>query len=231
MHPFAAMSDFTYQFTSQIIKLVYWQGTLLGAENLPTQGPAVFVANHLGAAGPIGVVCTLPLRFHPWIIADMINRAKAAEYLQMDFVEPTLKIKPPLSQLVARAIAAIAVPLLISLGCIPVTRGHTQELELSLQALIEGKYVLIFPEAPELDLDEASQMRPFLKGFTRLAEMYHAETGESLRFYPVAVHGSRRVLLGAPLTINPSAHTAAERLRLLHQLENKIREMYLGLDS
>jgi 1-acyl-sn-glycerol-3-phosphate acyltransferase len=127
------------------------------------------------------------------------------------------------------AIPPISVGFLTSLGCIPVTRGHTQELTISVEVLKEGKVVLIFPEDPEMDMDPVTQMRPFLKGFTRLGEMYYAETGEALRFYPVAVHGSRRVQVGQPMPFDPENPLGAERLRLMHVLEDKIREMYLEM--
>jgi 1-acyl-sn-glycerol-3-phosphate acyltransferase len=188
------MRDRTYHWITRIINLCYWRGTLLGGENLPAHGPAVLVANHLGPAGPVDTACSIPLRMYPWIIADMVDREKAPDYLRIDFVESSLKLKQPASKMVAKAITLISVPLLASLGCIPVTRGHTQELTISVDVLKEGKVVLVFPEEPEAELNPVTQMRPFLKGFTRLGELYYDETGEKLRFYPVAVHGSRRVI-------------------------------------
>ena len=225
------MSDTVYTVVRYLVDRLYWQGTLLGEAHLPTQGPAVFVANHLGPAGPIGVICSIPLHFYTWIIADMLDRHQAADYLRQDFIEPSLKLKPPLSPLVATALTRITVPLLTSLGCIPVRRGDEHELSLSLALLQQGKLLLVFPEAPELEMDPLTRMRPFLKGFTRLGEMYSAACGERLRFYPVAVHISRRVQVGAPLTIDPSAHPPAERLRLLHHLEATVKAMYLTLDA
>jgi hypothetical protein len=223
------MSDLTYSFFSRMLKLVYWHGTLLGGENLPVHGSAVFVANHLAAAGPIGVVCTIPLRFYTWIIADMIDKKRAPDYLRQDFIETSLKLKPPFSIFVARGLSLITVPFLTSIGCIPVTRGDGKELTLSVAALKEGKVVLVFPEAPELEIDPLTQMRPFLKGFTRLGEMYYAETGKQLHFYPVAVHGSQRVMVGEAVVFDPTNPRSRERLRLKHQLEGKVQEMYLEL--
>ena len=225
------MSDLTYQFFSRVLKLVYWHGTLLGGENLPTQGPAVFVANHLATAGPIGVVCTIPLRFYTWIIADMVDKQRAPDYLRQDFIETSLKLKPPFSIYFARALSRLTVPFLTSIGCIPVTRGDGKELVLSVAALKEGKAVLVFPEAPELEIDPLTQMRPFLKGFTRLGEMFYAETGQSLPFYPVAVHASKRVRVGEAVLFDPANPRSLERLHLKHLLESKIQQMYLELDA
>ena len=224
------MSDITYSFLSRMLKLVYWHGTLIGGENLPPQGPAVIVANHLATAGPIGVVCSIPLRFYTWIVADMVDKKRAPDYLRKDFIETSLKLKPLFSRLVARGLSLITVPLLTSIGCIPVTRGDGKELTLSVELLKEGKVVLVFPEAPELDIDPTTHMRPFLKGFTRLGEMFYDETGRQLPFYPVAVHGSKRVLVGEAAVFDPANPRSLERLRLKHHLENKVQVMYLELD-
>ena len=97
--------------------------------------------------------------------------------------------------------------------------------------VFEGKVVLVFPEAPELDLDPVTQMRPFLKGFTRLGELYYQESRDLLCFYPVAVHGSQRVRVGQPVRFNPDNPLGAERLRLMHRLEEKISAMYLELEA
>jgi len=224
------MGDNTYSFFVRILKLIYWHGSLMGTENLPAQGPAVVVANHHGPDGPIGVACSIPLRMHPWIVSEMVDRQKAPDYLRVDFVESSLKLKPPLSVLFARALSRITVPLLTSLGCIPVTRGEGHELTLSVEVLKAGRVVLVFPEAPELDLDPCTQMRPFLKGFTRLGELFYAETGQQLHFYPVAVHGSKRVRIGKAVIFDPDKPHSVERRRLKHLLERRVREMYLELD-
>ena len=107
----------------KVLNPFLWGGELLGEENLPRVGPAVFIANHLEAIGPIAAECSIPLRLYAWIVADMVDEEKAAAWLKWDFVERTLELKPPVSAWVAKGLSKITVPMLRSLGCIPVYRG------------------------------------------------------------------------------------------------------------
>jgi hypothetical protein len=89
------MKDGLYQFFVGVLDLFLWGGKLIGEENLPRRGPAVFIANHLDATGPIAAACSIPLRFHPWVIADMMDKDLAPIWLQSDFVERQLHLSPP----------------------------------------------------------------------------------------------------------------------------------------
>ncbi len=228
------MNDAFYRFFVGLIDAFIWGGELLGEENLPEQGPAVFVANHLGPAGPIGGVCSIPLRLYPWIHGDMMDKDKAAAYLTWDFVERTLKLKPPLSSTFAKALSRITVPMLISLGCIPAHQGYEDihgALKTSVSMLMEGKFIFICPEDNKLPMDPATKMTPFKKGFTRLGELYYAAARRRLEFYPVAIHESRKVWVGQPYTFNPLNPLGLERHRLKNMLEEAVKKMYLQLDS
>jgi 1-acyl-sn-glycerol-3-phosphate acyltransferase len=43
------MKDGLYQFIVGMLDLFLWSGEMIGEENLPRRGPAVFIANHLDA--------------------------------------------------------------------------------------------------------------------------------------------------------------------------------------
>jgi len=227
------MNDTAYFLIARLIDRLYWRGRLLEAENLPEGGPAVFVANHLGPIGPIGTVCSIRLRFYPWVVAQMVDHRLASDYLRMDFVEPSLRLTPPFSTAIAKALSLITVPMLTALGCVSVHRGEYEDildtLQDSLALLKEGKIVLVFPEEPDMEMDLQSKMRPFLKGFTRLGELYFEESGKRLSFYPVAVHESKVVRVGKPVLYDPDQPLGLERHRLKDELEEKIRQMYLEM--
>lgn len=212
-----------------------WGGELLGGDNLPTKGPAVFVCNHLGALGPIAAYASIPLKLHFWIHASMLDPALAPDYLRLDFVEPQLHITPPFSYWLAAAISKIHVPLLRAIGGIPVYQNPEQirqTFELSMNILKQGGYLLIFPEDASLPADEHNKMSPFKKGFTRLGEIYYKSTRQRLPFYPVTVHvASRTVQVGKALYYNPFNPPVKERMRLKNALEHFVCQMYMQAEG
>jgi len=225
------MNDGLYQFIVGMLDLFLWGGELIGEENLPRRGPAVFIANHIDATGPIAAVCSIPLRIHPWVIGDMMDKDLAPAWLQGDFTERQLHLQPPLSEWVARLLCRIAVPLFYSIGCIPVYRGDYERMQvtlrMSMDILRQGQFLLVFPEDNRLSVDPVTKMQPFQHSFARLGEIYYEETGERLEFYPIAIHGSGVMSVGKAVAFNPINPVGQERSRLKVLLEDTIKTMYL----
>ena len=228
------MNDEFYHLLAGLIDSFFWHGELLGSENLPQKGPAVFIGNHLGSLGPIGAATTIPLRLYPWIHDHMVDYEKAAAYLNMDFVERRLKLKPPVSLAVSKVLSKITVPMFHSMGCIPVYRVY-ENIEItwnkSLSCLCEGKFLLVFPEDESLGFNNIINMAPFQKSVFRLGELYYSKTKERLAFFPVAIHPSRRVQIGSPILYNPANLPQKERRRLKNTVEKAVVRMYLGLSE
>lgn len=229
------MNDGLYQFIVGTLDLFLWGGELVGEENLPRHGPAVFIANHHEAIGPIAVACSIPLRLYAWSVADMVDTEKAAAYLKWDFVERTLHLKPPVSTWVAWGLSRITVPLLRSLGCIPVYKGEyehmVETLRLSMDILRQGRFLLVFPEDNMMPKEPETDMAPFQRSFARLGEMYFTETGQRLEFYPVAVHPNGYVIVGKAVTFDPLSPVGLERHRLKELMEDTVRTMYLQVEG
>lgn len=224
--------DALYWFMSHMFDAFIWGGELTGDENLPVEGPVVYVSNHARALGPIASAASLPVRLYPWVISDMLDWEKAAAYLSKDFVEPQLHIPSPLSMPLARLITQASVRLLCGIGSIPVWHGEEvrETYRISLDHLMEGQSLLIFPEDPTQPMDEWCNMTPFLKSFARLGELYFESTQKILKFYPVAVHpGLRKVKLGKPIAFNPNNNSANECVRIKSVLESIIRGMMIEL--
>ncbi|MFH2103496.1 MAG: hypothetical protein ABIJ39_09120 [Chloroflexota bacterium] len=228
------MKDWLYQLLTGVLDMFVWGGELIGEENLPLDGPAVFIANHVDALGPIAVACSIPMRMNTWAIGDMLDREKSAAYLNTDFVERQLHLKPPVSIWVSRGLSKITVPLLASLGCIPVYKGYEAmqaTWALSMELLLDEKLLLIFPEEPSLPADPVTGMKPFQRSFARLGEMYSEAVAKKLRYYPIAIHPNGYVMVGGVIVHNPLNAVGLERRRLKDLLEAAVKEMYLSLDG
>jgi 1-acyl-sn-glycerol-3-phosphate acyltransferase len=229
------MKDGLYHFIVGTLDIFLWGGKLTGEENLPRRGPAVLIANHHEALGPIAACCSIPLRVYPWVVADMVDKERAAAYLKWDFVERTLHIPPPMSARVASGLSNLSVPFLRSLGCIPVYKGDydrmADTMQLSLDILQQGKILLVFPEDSTLPHDPETSIAPFQRTFVRLGEMVYAETGQRLPFYPVAVHPKGVVMVGRPVEFDPLNRPGLERHRLKDIMETTVRSMYLQLQN
>jgi 1-acyl-sn-glycerol-3-phosphate acyltransferase len=91
----------------------------------------------------------VPLRFYPWVIADMTDPRRAPTYLYEDFVQPVLRLDGWPGAAFSKILAKITVPLLNRIGCISVEgyqRASPEAFKHSLELLAEGKNLLIFPE-------------------------------------------------------------------------------------
>jgi hypothetical protein len=223
------LNDMGYHLIVSILETFMWDGELVGGENLG-EGPGVMVANHMGAIGPIGICASLPMRLYPWVLGDTVDKVKGPETVSKDFVEKILKLRPPMSLKVARALCKISIPLLLSLGCIPVPDTHQEQevlFDTSITLLKQGKFLLIVPEDPKGEPpDPHTGIRPFKRGFLRLGEYYAQETSQRLRFYPVTVHEAGWVRVAKPITYNPTNTASLERMRMINLLEGTIKAMH-----
>jgi len=229
------MKDRTYRLIANLLNPFIWNGELTGKENLPCQGPAVFIANHPEKAGPMALNCALPVRVYTWVMAEMYDKDLAPAYLEKDFTVRQLHLKPPVSRWLSISLCKIAVPLFHSAGCVPVYRGDRKQIEetyaRSLELLQQRFFIAIFAEDNQLSRDPVTNMYPFMHSFVRLAEMYHATTGKCLEFYPVAIHESKHMKIGHPETYDPLQPVPLERRRLKQAMENCIKTMYMELNE
>ena len=229
------MRDWIYHLIARAVDAFLWGGELLGAENLPEEPPAVFIANHLGPLGPIGVVSSLPFRLYPWVAGEMIDPILAPDYIRRDFVEPRLKLRPPFSKKFSLFLTRITVPLFRSIGGVQAYVGGQEllytTLEQSITYLNEGKYLLVFPEYAILGTDSMKVIYPFQKTVFRLGEMYYSYARKRLGFFPLAVHESHKVRVGDPIFFSQMHDPAKERLRLKNLVEDSVRRMYAEMDQ
>lgn len=231
------MNDSTYWLLVKLLRPWLWRGRLEGAEHLPERGPAVFIANHAATLGPIGAVSVIPLRLYPWTHWKMLSEQESPEYLRVDFVEKSLRLRPPLSHAVAGWLSPLVIGLLRGIGCIPVYRGQGCSLkrvtwEASLARLRAGQCLLVFPEDPDAPADPQTGVHTFMHGALWLADVFHRAEGKPLPFYPLAVHPRRVARLHPPVMLSPQVFAqSGGKQPWLHWFERTIIEMLLELDG
>ncbi len=208
---------------------------VVGFENIATPGPAIFIANHLGAIGPIETILSVPIRFYPWIIAEMLDFKLAPEYLFNDFIHPVLHLNGRFGLLFSTLLTKISVRLLRSIGSVSIDRfgGMTTEgFRQSLRLLREGKNLLIFPEDSELPLDPESLMRHFMPGFVTLCSLFQANSRLLLPVYPVSVHaGIETVAIGKAEFFHPLGLHRGAIDSFCTLLEERVRTLYLEMQK
>jgi 1-acyl-sn-glycerol-3-phosphate acyltransferase len=195
--------------------------------------PLIFVSNHIGSYGPLSLISTLHLKLYPWVAHEVTELQKVAKRLQDEFTELELRLRPPLSVWLARLIGRICVFIMRDLQAIPVyaeSRRIRDTLERSLELLLKGKNILVFPENKERPLNEV--LGEFSTGFLAMARLYYQRTRKAISFLPVAVNQKvRGVQIGKPIRFRSGRPFHEEKRRLKRELEQAIYSMYYCLEE
>ena len=219
-----------YRFFWRAGILVRFQ--VIGGEQLQDAGPAIYVPNHLGALGPVMSVLSIPVRFYPWVVEEMLDHQMAPRYLYNDFVHPAWHLNGRLGVAIATALSQISVRLLNGLGSVSVDYEQRRSLSAfrhSMTLLTAGRSLLIFPEDRYGAEDPETGMRPFRCGFIGLCPMYERVTGRRLPLYPLAVHkGRKTVTVGRPLFYENQGNRHADIRRTCDELYARVRQIYLA---
>lgn len=151
--------------------------------------PCVFVCNHVGAMGPIDMVCQFPLRdkVHAWCNEGIMNRKTCPAYVRQDYWwEPGCRLEPLYNATLPYIAAAILPPVLKSAPTIPVYHDARvmTTMRQSMKALKAGKYLVIFPEQPSGFGEHHDWINT---GWLNICTMYYRATGKALRLYPVHI--------------------------------------------
>lgn len=205
-----------------------------GLDHIGDTVPSIFAANHLGSIGPIATILSMPMRFHPWVIGDMLDHRRGPAYLYDDFVRPAWKLEGRVGMLVSTVISRIAIRLLNGLGSVPVERDDARivlTFRRSLYLLRNGKHLLIFPEDGKLPVDPETGMRPFTCNFIGLCYLYARETGRQLPVYPLAVHAaSRRIAVGQAVYCDGDGDRRQQIDLTCCEVRDRILDLYRGLN-
>ena len=188
--------------------------------------PVVFLANHLGAVGPMYMAVTFPLRDNVaiWCNEGMLDEKLTVEYIRHDWWwKPESRLAPLYSATIPYIARAIVPKVLRSAPTIAVCRDARvmTTMRKSLAALKAGKHIVIFPELPDGYDSHAERLQ---MGWLNLVAMYHKATGKRLRMIPVHIDQQARTFrVGKAITADPDVPLKEQEERIERYLAAGIR--------
>ncbi len=188
--------------------------------------PCVFLANHIGALGPIYMALTFPLADNVaiWCNEGVMDEKQMVEYVRHDWWwRPESKLAPLYNVTLPYIAAAIVPKVMRSAPTIAVCRDARimSTMRKSMQALKEGRHIVIFPERPNGFDSHAEQLQ---MGWLNLAAMYHRATGKQLRLIPVHIDQREHVFrVGKGITVNPELPLSEQEQRIERYLAAGLR--------
>ena len=220
-------SRFT-RFVARIAKL-FWRRKVIGQDIIDRSKASVFTCNHGRTAGPVTAVVYLPVRFHPWINGCMLDREEATDTMMRTFRDRFNFLGPKLKRGIIHWISGMICHFLNSFEPIPVYKGmpkaSADTIEQSVETLIRGENLLIFPEKPKDRYDEDSY-KDFNTGFAALGKAYYDRTGLRLDFYPAwSDRGSHTFRIGKPVTFDPANEARMEKQRISAELRERMETL------
>ncbi len=204
-----------------LAKMIYPRCKTVVKEEL-TDEPAVYLCNHSAANGPAIMNLYFPKPHKTWMICYALDKKLGPNYFFHDgFFGRARKCK-----WFWRLLSKIVMPMLrplLKLGD-PILVYHnrriTETFQKSLDALVEGTSLLIFPESP---VRFSEYVHTLYDGFADIGRMYYAETKKCLKFYPVYAERSNRIIsVGTPITYDPNLNPREQRRVIAGYIQTSI---------
>ena len=192
----------------------------------------VFACNHGEIYGPVVTNLYIPFSFRPWVINEISEPDRSAQYLYENTVSRQKWLPERLKRPAAKLVMAFLEWVMRSLDSITVYRDHPRELVKTFRetaaAMEAGDNILLFPENPNHEsLEKAGYLQEgvgeFFTGFTLIAQMYHQKTGKCAQFVPLFADKFQHTLtFGEPTFYNPENPPAQEKERIAQHLRQEM---------
>lgn len=188
--------------------------------------PCVFLANHIGAMGPMYMAATFPLADNTaiWCNEGVMDEKQMVEYVRHDWWwRPESRLAPLYNVTLPYIAAAIVPKVMRSAPTIPVYHDARimTTMRQSLKALKDGKHIVIFPEKPD-GFD--SHQEKLQMGWLNLTTMYTRATGKPLRMIPVHIDQQAKVFrVGKAITVDADVPLQAQEERIERYLAAGLR--------
>lgn len=201
------------RFWGPLAKMIFKKSKVVTKVEL-TDEPAVYLCNHSGAIGPALMTLYFEKPHKTWVIDFAMDKEIGPNYFFHDgFFGRSKKCK-----WFYRLLSKIVMPLLRPLLSLsdPILVHHDRRIMQtfgeSVEALENGKSLVIFPESPVRATEFVSTV---YDGFADVGRMYHLKTGKCLKFYPVYCENKNHVIsVGEPIEYNPE-HSSRDQRRVI----------------
>ncbi len=190
------------------------------------EDPCIFIANHIGAMGPIYMAATFPLGENAaiWCNEGVMDEKLIVEYARHDWWwRPESRLAPFYSATVPYLAKAIVPRLMRSAPTIPVYRDSRimTTMRQTVRALKEGRHIIIFPELPDGYDSHAEKLQ---MGWLNIVSLYRRQTGKELKMVPVYIDQKAKVFrVGKGITADADIPLAEQEDRIERYLAAGIR--------
>ena len=156
----------------------------------------------------------------------MLNREEATDTMMRTFRDKFNFLGPKLKRGIIHSVSGTICHFLNSFEPIPVYKGmpkaSADTIKQSVDALVRGENLLIFPEKPKDRYNEESY-KDFNTGFAALGRAYYERTGQCLDFYPAwSDRESHTFRIGKPVTFDPANDARMEKQRISAELKERM---------
>lgn len=214
-----------------ILKSVKRRPTIRNDSGGPVKGPALIVANHSGAAGPMNISIFFPYTFVPWGAHQMKEGYRSRwNYAYHIFYRQKLKYGRVRSFILATLLSVINKFLYVNMRLIPTYQDvrFTRTLRESLRYLKDDYPILVFPE----DSNEGYKdvIARFNDGFVVLADYAYTHHNLDLPIYPVYYSKRKSIIvIGEPILYGTLKEQNLKRSDIADLLRLKVNDLYLSL--
>lgn len=219
-----AISYVCFRIIRFIIGVIYPRIKVEGLENLPKE-PSLYIGNHTQIHGPIIGEFYFPTDSLTWCTHEMMEFKEVPAYAFKDFWSQKPKWTHPFYKVLSYLIAPLAVCLFNNAKTLPVYRDLRvlETFRLSMEALDQGKSLLIFPEKDE---KYNHILYEFQDHFVDTARYYYRKSKRALDFVPVYLAPRLKTMyIGKPTRFDPAAPIKEERERICQYLKDEITRM------
>lgn len=222
------MNDIVYNLILRLVKIRLKKPEIKGVELIEPDDAAIFVSNHQGFFGPLVLISYVDFNYVPWVTHEIMDSKLCREYLRKDFVEPVMHIKAPFSSFVSSALSPICISIMNHIGAIPVykmNRNIMITMEKSVEALENGRNLLIFPEIPDQPLTKC--MNKLDTGYINIAKEFAGKNYELISFYPICVNKRKNIVtIGKKIDFEASKPFGREKQKINRYLSKSINTMF-----